>query len=361
MSILLATKLLVKDRPPFTDKTRDKELEILKNTLSTKLKNHHLTGDCLTTVVYDLLLKTIYLSNIKIFTPKDLRMRYEVMIVYDVLEEYGISSRLVFGYSDEYPIVFEILVNGRTNALYNSLHPLTEREFNALKDAINCGVIPKGFVSYSVAIVENIDLSPDEQKVVEYITYRNSAKREDIEHLLGCKEDKACKILRTLREAKLIVMLGGSRNTYYKPPHKTLPLLPPFTITKNTTNEIKYDIEINNNNNDTNELDKTTQSFCNVLKKGNVDAISLLIHHFKIVLSDNVYCPLGIIDAALKANVEIAFANYQPDESKKILIVKHPCINNQSNQYFSSIISIEEFNKYITAIQKDILPKRMFL
>jgi hypothetical protein len=363
MTMLLATKLFVKDQPPFTDKTHGKELEILKNTLSTKLKNHHLTGDCLISIVYDLLLNTIQLSNIKIFTPDDCRRRHEMIIVYDTLKEHGISIRLVFGQNGEYPIIFGILVHGKTNKLYNSLHPFTESEFIALKDAIEAGAIPKGFVNYSVTIPENINLSPDERRVVEYIAYKKSIKRETVETLLGCKEDKAGNILKNLRETKIIDMRGIGKSTYYTLSDSLLPQSTPPTVTKDTTAVIEDDIESNNNsNNNNNELDKTAQSFCNMLKKGNVNAISLLVHHFKVIVSDNDYCyPKGIIDAALKANVEIAFANYQPDESKKILIVKHPCINNQSNQHFSSIVPINEFNKYIAAIQKDTLPKRMFL
>ena len=68
--------------------------------------------------------------------------------------------------------------------------------------------------------VEAYNLSPDERKVVEHITSKGSVKREDIEVLLDCKEDKAGKILKTLCDAKIIVKDGASRNTYYKLPDK---------------------------------------------------------------------------------------------------------------------------------------------
>lgn len=64
--------------------------------------------------------------------------------------------------------------------------------------------------------VNMLDLTPDERKVVEHITSKGSVKREDVEGVLSCKEDKAGKILKALCDAEIIVKDGASRNTYYK-------------------------------------------------------------------------------------------------------------------------------------------------
>ena len=193
------------------------------------------------------------------------------------------------------------------------------------------------------------DLSPDERKVVEYLISQGSTKRAGIETLLACKESKACAILNTLCDASIVVRKGKGKNTYYNLPHTV--------FSQMTSSNIEDDTKTSSDT-----LDQTSQSFYDMLKKGNVNAISLIVHLFNIVISDKEYCyPKGMIDAALAANVKIVFTDYPPDRNSKILMVKHPRIDNQNNQYFSSMISVSQFNKYIAAIQKGILPNRMFL
>lgn len=61
------------------------------------------------------------------------------------------------------------------------------------------------------------ELSPDERKAYDFIVSRpNGIQRQQLEGVVGCKEGKALKVLKSLCEKGLIVNLGEGKALYYK-------------------------------------------------------------------------------------------------------------------------------------------------
>jgi hypothetical protein len=125
-------------------------------------------------------------------------------LVYMTLEKTKVLPRAEGNF-----VITHLPIDGQWKVLEGEFQPAEEDMVSQVKAAE---------LSYPSQV--NTNLSPDERKVVGYITSQGSVKREDIEALLGCKEDKAGKILKTLCDAKIIVKDGASRNTYYKLPDK---------------------------------------------------------------------------------------------------------------------------------------------
>lgn len=67
------------------------------------------------------------------------------------------------------------------------------------------------------ADVTTVDLTIDEQKVLELITdERTRIKRIDVERTLSCREDKASSILKSLMEKGQLESIGAGRGTKYQ-------------------------------------------------------------------------------------------------------------------------------------------------